>query len=51
MPSDNLLAVRATVSLPGLPAGAEATVRPAQPYIAALLKAGFLVPAKEKPSA
>lgn len=43
--SDGLILVRATVNLARLPAGREAWVDPADPYIAALIRRGLLVPA------
>lgn len=39
-----LISARATVSLPGLGVGQEATVDPANPYIARCLEQSFLVP-------
>jgi hypothetical protein len=50
-PLDDLLLVRSTVHLRGLPVGDEAWVDPRHPSIAVLLQASFLVPVARAQSA
>jgi hypothetical protein len=42
-PDPQPIEARATINLPGLPAGQSATVHPDDPYIAGLIRRGYLV--------
>jgi len=46
--SPRLVAVRATISLPGLPAGSRTVADADAPYVQTCLEHGYLVPAEDE---